>query len=148
VKWPNDIFFGEQKLGGILIENTLSGPKIQSSIAGIGLNINQREFEVPTATSLAGLTGRQYVLPALVTRLLECLEKRYLQLRAGQVASLHQAYLRVLYRYQEPRLFEVNGRIITGQIMGVDEAGQLLVVIDGQQRHFGLQQIKYLPSAI
>ncbi|WP_317172846.1 biotin--[acetyl-CoA-carboxylase] ligase [Hymenobacter sp. HDW8] len=147
VKWPNDIFFGEQKLGGILIENTLSGPKIQSSIVGLGLNINQREFAVSTATSLSSLTGRQYALPALVARLLECLEKRYLQLRAGQVATLHQAYLQVLYRYQQPHLYEVDGRTVTGQIRGVDEAGQLLVEIDGQVRHFGLQQIKYLSSA-
>ena len=147
VKWPNDIFFGEQKLGGILIENTLSGPKIQSSIAGIGLNINQREFSVSTATSLACLTGRQYALPALATRLLECLEKRYLQLRAGQVAALHHAYLKVLYRYQKPHFYEVDGQSVTGKIMGVDEAGQLLVEINKELRHFGLQQIKYLPSA-
>ncbi|SMB96778.1 biotin/acetyl-CoA-carboxylase ligase [Hymenobacter roseosalivarius DSM 11622] len=147
VKWPNDIFFGEQKLGGILIENTLSGPKIQSSIVGLGLNINQREFGVATATSLACLTGRQYELPTLAARLLECLEKRYLQLRAGQVATLRQTYLQVLYRYREPCPYEVDGQTVTGRIMGVDEAGQLLVEIDGQQRHFGLQQIKYLPTA-
>jgi BirA family biotin operon repressor/biotin-[acetyl-CoA-carboxylase] ligase len=147
VKWPNDIFFGEQKLGGILIENTLSGPKIQSSIAGIGLNINQCEFAVPTATSLACLTGRQYALPVLTSRLLECLEKRYLQLRAGQVAALHQAYLQVLYRYQKAHSYEVDGQTVTGLIKGVDEGGQLLVEISGQLRAFGLQQIKYLPSA-
>jgi BirA family biotin operon repressor/biotin-[acetyl-CoA-carboxylase] ligase len=148
VKWPNDIFFGEQKLGGILIENTLSGPKIQSSIVGIGLNINQREFGVATATSLAALTGRQYALPTLATHLVECLEKRYLQLRSGQVGALHQAYLQVLYRYQQPHLYEVGGNTVRGKIIGVDAAGQLLVEIAGQQQHFGLQQIKYLPEVV
>lgn len=76
VKWPNDIFFGNQKLGGILIENTLSGTKIQHSIVGIGLNVNQRQFAVPTATSLAQVTGRDYTLPPLVARLLEHLLPR------------------------------------------------------------------------
>jgi BirA family biotin operon repressor/biotin-[acetyl-CoA-carboxylase] ligase len=145
VKWPNDIFFGEQKLGGILIENTLSGSKIQSSVIGVGLNINQHEFGVPTATSLACLTGRQYSLPPLATRLLECLERRYLQLRAGQVASLRQAYLSVLYRYQALCPYEVDGRRILGKIRGVNDAGQLEVEIAGELRRFGLQEIKYLP---
>ncbi|MGY2131488.1 biotin--[acetyl-CoA-carboxylase] ligase [Hymenobacter sp. HD11105] len=146
VKWPNDIFFGEQKLGGILIENTLNGPKIQSSIVGVGLNINQREFGVPTATSLAYLTGRQYGLPALASHLLECLERRYLQLRAGQVASLRQAYLSALYRSQALCPYEVDGRRILGQIRGVNDAGQLEVEIAGELRQFSLQEIKYLPS--
>lgn len=147
VKWPNDIFYREQKLGGILIENTLSGPKIQSSIVGVGVNINQLAFEVPTATSLACLTGRQYALPALATQLLECLERRYLQLRAGQVAVLRKTYLQVLYRYQELKPFEVKSQAVMGKIVGVDEAGRLLVDISGQVHHFGLQEIKYLPSA-
>ena len=87
LKWPNDLYFGNQKLGGILIENTLSGPKIQYSIIGIGLNINQLELALPTATSFAQITGRAYSREALAARLLECLEGRYLQLRAGQVAA-------------------------------------------------------------
>ncbi|RZK35560.1 MAG: biotin--[acetyl-CoA-carboxylase] ligase, partial [Hymenobacter sp.] len=62
VKWPNDLYAGDQKLGGILIENTLSGLKIQYSIVGIGLNVNQQAFAVPTATSLSLLTGRPYDL--------------------------------------------------------------------------------------
>ena len=146
VKWPNDILFGEQKLGGILIENTLNGAKIQSSVVGVGLNINQRAFAVPTATSLAGLTGRQYALPALASRLLECLEKRYLQLRAGQVSALRQAYLTALYRYEALCPYEVEGKRISGKITGVDDAGHLLVEIEGELRRFGLQEIKYLPA--
>ncbi|WP_082455476.1 biotin--[acetyl-CoA-carboxylase] ligase [Hymenobacter sp. AT01-02] len=144
VKWPNDIFFGQQKLGGILIENTLNGSKIQYSIVGIGLNINQREFEVSTATSLTCLTGRAYSLPTIVARLLECLERRYLQLRAGRVGALRADYLRVLYRYQEEHSYEIEGRRVTGQIVGVDEHGRLAVAIGGHLRHFDLKEIKYV----
>ena len=144
LKWPNDIYYGPRKLGGILIENTLSGSTIQYSIVGIGLNVNQRDFGLPTATSLAGLTGRTYALPAQARRLLECLERRYLQLRAGRLSQLRYDYLQCLYRYQEPHLYEVDGRQVTGQIVGVEESGRLAVEINGQLRTFGLQEIRYI----
>ncbi|WP_375436423.1 biotin--[acetyl-CoA-carboxylase] ligase [uncultured Hymenobacter sp.] len=144
VKWPNDIFFGDKKLGGILIENTLSGTMIQHSIVGIGMNINQREFQVPTATSFAALTGRAYALATLASRLLEHLERRYLQLRAGRLAAIRSDYCQVLYRYQQPHLYEIDGRQITGEIVGVDEAGRLILAASGQVRFFDLKQIRYI----
>ncbi|GAB2960807.1 biotin--[acetyl-CoA-carboxylase] ligase [Hymenobacter coalescens] len=145
LKWPNDLFYQDQKLGGILIENTLSGAQIQSSVVGIGLNINQSLFGVPTATSLSRLTGRAYALPPLATRLLESLERRYLQLRAGQHAALHAAYRQVLYRYDEWHLFEVQNQRLQGRILDVTDAGQLVVELgSGQQRTFGLQEIRHV----
>ena len=144
VKWPNDLYFGTQKFGGILIENSLSGPKIQSSIVGIGLNVNQRHFAVPTATSLGALTGRYFQRENLAARLLECLERRYLQLRAGQIGDLRRAYLAALYRYQEPHEYEVAGRRVRGQIVGVEPDGRLAVEMEGQVQRFGLQEIKYV----
>lgn len=144
LKWPNDLYFGTKKFGGILIENSLSGAKIQSSIVGIGLNVNQQHFSVPTATSLSVLTGRHFQREALAAALLECLERRYLQLRAGQVGQLRRAYLAALYRYQEWHDYEVAGRRVRGQIVGVEEDGRLAVEVDGAVQRFGLQEIKYL----
>ena len=144
LKWPNDLYYGEQKLGGILIENSLNGPKIQHSIVGVGLNVNQQRFAVPTATSLGQLTGRAYAREALAARLLECLERRYLQLRAGQVGQLRQAYVQALYRYQETHWFEVDGRRVSGQIVGVEDDGRLAVALGQEVRRFGLQEIRHL----
>jgi len=144
VKWPNDLYFGTQKLGGVLIENSLSGPKIQSSIVGTGLNVNQQHFSMPTATSLSALTGRHFQRATQAERLLECLERRYLQLRAGQVGDLRRAYLAALYRYQEWHEYEVASRRVRGQIVGVEPDGRLAVEIAGQVQRFGLQEIKYL----
>ena len=143
VKWPNDLYFGGLKLGGILIENSLGGAKIQHSIVGMGLNVNQQQFGVSTATSLTQLTGRRYQLPDVATLLLECLERRYLQLRAGQVGSLQKGYLAVLYRYQQPAPFEVAGRVVQGQIRGVEDDGRLAVEIGGEVRRFALQEIRH-----
>ena len=144
LKWPNDLYYGTQKLGGILIENALIGPQIQHSVVGIGLNVNQLAFGIPTASSLAALTGRAYDLGPLAARLLECLERRYLQLRAGQVGTLRRAYLQVLYRYQEPHAYEVAGQRVHGQIVGVGEDGRLAVEIDGAVHRFGLQEIRHV----
>ncbi len=144
VKWPNDLYVGNQKLGGILIENTLSGPKIQCSIVGIGLNVNQQAFAVATATSLSQLTGRAYDLAEAAARLLECLEARYLQLRAGRVSQLRQDYLAALYRYRQPHQFLVDGQEATGEIVGVEADGRLAVQLAGGMRYFGLQEIRYL----
>ncbi|WP_338423764.1 biotin--[acetyl-CoA-carboxylase] ligase [Hymenobacter cyanobacteriorum] len=143
LKWPNDLYYGNQKLGGILIENSLSGPKIQHSIIGIGLNINQQELALPTATSFAQLTGRAYDRAALAARLLECLERRYLQLRAGQVGELRRDYLQALYRYQETHPFVIDGQTVSGQIVGVEEDGRLAVAIGNELRRFGLQEIRH-----
>jgi BirA family biotin operon repressor/biotin-[acetyl-CoA-carboxylase] ligase len=143
LKWPNDLYYGDQKLGGILIENTLSGPKIQYSIIGIGLNINQQEFAVSTASSIAKITGRSYQREALAARLLECLERRYLQLRAGQVSSLRREYLQALYRYQEVHPFLIDGKMVSGQIVGVEDDGRLAVAIGNELRRFALQEIRH-----
>ena len=144
LKWPNDLYYGDQKLGGILIENSLSGTKIQHSIIGIGLNINQQRFDVPTATSFGQLTGRAYARETLAARLLESLERRYLQLRAGQVGQLRRDYLQALYRYQETHFFLVDGQRVSGQIVGVENDGRLAVAIANELRRFGLQEIRHL----
>lgn len=143
LKWPNDLYYADQKLGGILIENSLSGPKIQYSIIGIGLNINQQELALPTATSFALLTGRAYDRATLAARLLECLERRYLQLRAGQVGALRRDYLLALYRNQEIHPFIIDGQTVSGQIVGVESDGRLAVAIGNELRRFGLQEIRH-----
>ncbi|MFD2246060.1 biotin--[acetyl-CoA-carboxylase] ligase [Pontibacter ruber] len=144
VKWPNDLYFEDKKLGGILIENTINSYHLQHAIVGIGLNINQLHFSVLTATSLASITGVQYELPVLVARLLELLEKRYLELRNGKLAKLKYEYLQRLYRYQEPHTFEVEGKQVEGCIAGIDEDGRLAVEIDRELRYFAFKEIAYV----
>ncbi|WP_018476977.1 biotin--[acetyl-CoA-carboxylase] ligase [Pontibacter roseus] len=144
VKWPNDLYFEDKKLGGILIENTVNSQSIQHSIVGIGLNINQLHFGISTATSVAAVVGTQLDVKRLVARLLELLEKRYLELRSGKVDKLKYEYLQALYRYQEQHAFEVDGKQVAGRIAGVDEDGRLAVEIDGELRYFAFKEIAYV----
>ena len=112
------MYVGDQKLGGILIENTLHGYGIAWSVVGIGLNVNQTEFGVfdryfPATESPL---PNAYDLPGLLSRLCETLEQRYLQLRSGQRDMLKKDYLQILYRYQEEHTFESEGRSFRGTI--------------------------------
>ncbi len=146
IKWPNDLYVGDRKLGGILIENTLQSYCLAGSVAGIGLNINQTGFASPTATSLQQQAPlpNGYDLPGLLRSLCERLEHRYLQLRAGQFNRLKVDYLQRLYRYQETHPFESGGRVFQGTIIGIDTAGRLAIDDAGQLRYFGFKEVAFL----
>lgn len=144
IKWPNDLYHHDWKVGGILIENAVSGKLLQHSIVGIGLNINQTAFPQPRATSFAEQSGREFPLPALVQQLLQNLEHRYLALRSGAQDAQKQEYLQHLFRYQEWHWFEVNGARVLGQIAGVDASGRLAVILEQKLQFFQFQEIKYL----
>ncbi|MCC9166000.1 biotin--[acetyl-CoA-carboxylase] ligase [Pontibacter sp. XAAS-A31] len=144
VKWPNDIFFEDKKLGGILIENTINSQSIQHSIVGIGLNVNQQDFGYTTATSLAKILKNPLGLERVTVRLLEILEKRYLELRNNKLTKLKYEYLQALYRYQEVHVFEVENQRVKGCIAGVAEDGRLAVEIDKELKHFDFKEISYV----
>ncbi|QCR24467.1 biotin--[acetyl-CoA-carboxylase] ligase [Pontibacter sp. SGAir0037] len=144
VKWPNDLYFEDSKLGGILIENTINSQIIQHSIVGIGLNINQLVFGNPTATSVSKILNKALNVEEVAVRMLELLEKRYLGLRAGKLGQLKFDYLQALYRYQEPACFEVGGKRVAGTIVGVEESGRLAVEIEQQLQYFDFKEIAYL----
>lgn len=130
IKWPNDIYLKNKKLGGILIQNTISSTVIKSSVIGIGLNVNQLEFrpDLPNPVSLASSTGTMYRLEELVPGLLEAVEYRYLQLKSGKSEQLISDYLECLYLRGVPSVFvRQNGTSFSGRIQGINEIGQLVV---------------------
>ena len=143
IKWPNDLFFGDQKLGGVLIENTIQRGRIENSIIGMGLNINQIDFEHPRATSLRRLIGKNFSLEELLPDLLASLEKNYLLLRNGHYGLLKTRYLQNLFRYQEKHVFARNSVPFVGMIVGVAEAGLLAVQIENRLEYFDFKEISY-----
>jgi BirA family transcriptional regulator, biotin operon repressor / biotin---[acetyl-CoA-carboxylase] ligase len=147
IKWPNDLYSGSQKIGGILIESSLKNAQLEWSVIGIGLNILQKSFSVPTATSLALLLQDPPSLQEALQRVLKALEVRYLQLRAGAHAQLRRDYLEQLYGLGQWRLFESEGETFSGKIVGIDQQGQLAVLHRqrDQLQYFNMQQIRFLP---
>jgi BirA family biotin operon repressor/biotin-[acetyl-CoA-carboxylase] ligase len=146
IKWPNDIYADNKKLGGILIENILQGQNIAWSIIGIGLNVNQTEFTYSTATSLqqqAPLPDN-YDLSGVLRALSESIEQRYLQLRSNQRDSLKTTYLQTLYRYQEEAYFDRDGQRFRGIITGIDSVGRLAIAVDGQLQYFNFKEVSFV----
>lgn len=146
IKWPNDLYVDDQKLGGILIENIVQGHTLAWAVAGIGLNINQVTFSYPTATSLQALfpLPGNYNLPGVLTMLAESIERRYLQLRAGQRESIRAAYLQRLFRYQEAHYFRAQGVLFRGTIIGVDPTGHLAIQVDDEVNYFGFKEVEFV----
>lgn len=146
IKWPNDIYVETRKIGGILIENTIQGAFLSHSIIGIGLNINQMNFAVPTATSLKKETHQpfRYDLEPLLEKLLIQLEKRYLQLRQTDREVLKKDYLSVLFRYRQKAYYQANNQTFIGAITGISDVGQLQIESEGERLSFGMKEIVFV----
>ncbi len=100
IKWPNDIYWGDRKAGGILIENVLQGNVWRFSIAGMGLNINQTTYpaDVPNPVSLKQITGKRYDVINCAKELCVHLENRWQMLKAGKEIQLLEEYNQVTWR--------------------------------------------------
>lgn len=147
IKWPNDIYWNNKKLGGILVENTLAGTNIKSSIIGIGININQRKFSdsiSPKTISAANILHKDLNLDDVVAQLCISLEKYYLMLLAKKYAILHKYYSESLYLRGELYLFEENGQVFEGFITDVDESGFLIITTEDRQGRFNFKEVKFL----
>ena len=146
VKWSNDIYYENQKMGGILIENALQGYQIGHSVVGIGLNINQIEFSNLRATSLQNITQnpQHYDLSNLLKKLLECIEKNYLKIKNQQYESLKMRYLSNLFRFEEYHYFRKNGQQFLGKIIGIDDTGRLGIETEGMVLYFDFKEVEFV----
>jgi BirA family biotin operon repressor/biotin-[acetyl-CoA-carboxylase] ligase len=147
IKWPNDIYYGEGKLGGMLIENMIQGGQIKNAIAGIGLNINQEKFPdwVPNPISLKQILHIDYDLNALLSEICRHVEARYLNLKAGKIFDVRNTYLGRLYWLNEPRTFKSKEGAFEGSIVDVGFNGFLKVRLNNQEElEFSLKEIEFM----
>lgn len=146
IKWPNDVYVGNCKIAGILLENTISSTNISSAIAGIGLNVNQTEFDtsLPNPTSLRLIKQKEFDLKETLHTLSAFLEKYYLQLRQQHFNFLEKAYTTSLYRYQQTHEFRKGDKIIRGEINGVSKEGKLIIHSSGREMRFGFKEVEYV----
>ncbi len=129
VKWPNDLFIHDRKVAGILIENVVSGPVLQSSVIGVGFNVNQREFPgyLHRATSLSLATGRDYDVHEVLQGILYKINTWYRRLHKGESAEIRSSYLDQLYRKDVLSEYRSAERTFKARIRGIDEFGQLIL---------------------
>jgi BirA family transcriptional regulator, biotin operon repressor / biotin---[acetyl-CoA-carboxylase] ligase len=144
IKWPNDILVHEKKICGILIENQLRGKTIETSVVGIGLNVNQTNSLPERATSLTIESKRPWDLNELFGELLGRLESRYLLLKQQKFTALKSDYLKNLYRKNQKHFYQTDSETFEGEITGVDDQGKLVVEVGNEVRNFEVKQIRYL----
>lgn len=147
VKWPNDIYVGDRKVAGILIENDVRGSMLGRSVAGIGLNVNQTEFppELPNPISMRAATGVEYGLVKALDEVLNALGERYEALRAG--VNPEEDYARRLYRAGEKRWYGLpDGTRFEGIVRGALPTGELAIELPtGAVRHFLFKEVEFIP---
>ena len=147
VKWANDIFIGDKKVGGILIQNNLSGSLLQSSIIGIGLNINQLVFSKDlNATSLRLETGQLFDLFDCIEALTKGIEQRYLQIKSAvPFSEIHDEYLSKMYRFGVEAIFRraIDDSVFMGKIVGVSSMGQLEIMSNRGIEMFDIKEVKF-----
>lgn len=129
IKWPNDIYFENKKIAGILIENSVMGSYLSTSVIGIGLNLNQEKFisGAPNPVSLKQITGKNYDIETVAEKITEHLNKWYKLLENNRYHEIDTAYLNHLFRRNEWAVFAINGNRFEARITGIGEFGQLIL---------------------
>ena len=149
IKWTNDIYVGDDKVCGVLIEHDLGTEgKLARTIVGIGLNINQKEFAewVPNPTSLALLTGSEHNINEVFEKLYDSLEARYEMLKS-EPEKLQSDYHSHLYRLASEHTYKLpSGEEFVATLEGVKPSGELALrhKADGQLCHYLFKEVEFV----
>ena len=148
IKWTNDIYVGDKKLVGILIEHTLTSSTLRRTIAGIGINVNQTEFDssIPNPVSMAQLLGRSLDAEEVLKCFLAHLQRNYEELRNGGKVALHERYNTLLYRKNEFHTYAwPNGEKFSAKIIGTAPSGALcLEDAEGNTKDYLFKEVEFV----
>ena len=144
IKWPNDILAENKKIAGILIENTIKEDGALQSIVGIGLNVNQTNFQnLPKASSLKNIMNQDFEINSLLENIVFRIEQNVEMLKNHEIEFFWDKYESYLFRKGKLTVFESkNQHRFMGIISGVDRNGQLKVLLEDETtKLFGLKEI-------
>lgn len=147
IKWPNDIYIGDRKVSGTLIECDLRGKEIENCIIGVGLNVNQKEFrsDAPNPVSLAQITGKEEDKEALLDDIMGEFQALYERIRAGESEALRKEYKQHLYRREGMhRYADVRGEFMA-EIADIEPTGHLLLRFEnGNTCRYELKEVRFI----
>jgi len=147
LKWPNDVYYQERKIAGILIENELTGNNWDMSIAGIGININQERFlsDAPNPVSLKQITGIERDTDTLLKELVKHILFRYEQLKSDDTDTLIRTYHDSLYRKTGFYRYEDKDGIFAARIDRVSDDGLLHLITDrNESRSYAFKTVRFV----
>lgn len=147
VKWPNDIYWHNKKICGMLIENDLSGREIYCSILGIGINLNQEVFrsDAPNPVSLTQITGRKYNITNELDAFLTLFYDYYLLLMKGGTALIRQRYKAALFHGEGFHEYEDEDGRFSARIHDIEPTGHLLLQLSGGEiRRYAFKEVSHV----
>ena len=145
VKWPNDLIINRKKVAGVLIENSIGQNRIVESIIGIGLNVNQRDRLLATATSLAQEAKSSFELNEILLKIAHRLEHYYLIMRGRDFRLIHQLYESNLYKKDQVAFYEDATGKFNGIIRSVSAEGVLEIEDEsGLFKHYQFKEVRLL----
>ena len=144
IKWPNDIYAGNKKIAGILIENNIRGTVWNYSIIGIGLNVNQTHFaDMNYASSMIIETEKKFKVNLILKGLLKVLNNNFKKYELSEDELLN-TYNTMLYKVGKPITFKKNHELYSGVIEGVEHSGLLKLAVNGQMKLFKHKEIELI----
>jgi BirA family transcriptional regulator, biotin operon repressor / biotin---[acetyl-CoA-carboxylase] ligase len=135
IKWPNDIYIGNKKVAGTLIQNGVKGSSFDFSVIGIGLNVNQVKFPIDAINpvSLKAIATSAFILEDVFRLTLIKMENRLNQLIQGELREIDKDYQDHLYRFNHLAGYIFEGKSMKAKITGVNRYGQLILEIPGEK---------------
>lgn len=147
VKWPNDIYVGDKKISGTLIECDLQGKHISNCIIGVGININQTAFrsDAPNPTSLRLLTGKEHDREQILSGIIGRFQQMYDMLRQGDEATIRTSYMKNLYRREGMHCYADARGEFMAEVAGIEPTGHLLLRFDsGNVVRYEFKDVKFI----
>ena len=147
IKWPNDIYWKEKKIAGMLIEVDLTGSSLSNAIIGIGININQRHFksDAPNPVSLTQITGKEHNLSELLEKILDRIVDEYNKYTPDNEEEIRQKYMALLFRNKGVYPYLYGEEIFNASIEGIEPNGQLILKKENGSIHtFAFKEISFV----
>jgi len=147
IKWPNDIYVNNDKIAGILIENSIIGKRFTHTIVGIGLNVNQVRFSsnVPNPTSLKLQSGRDFDLQECLYELNKSIKIRYEMLRSKNIGKINTDYLNHVYRYKILSAYRTEQSEFIAKIIDVENNGVIVLETNNHEiRRYTFDEIYFM----
>ena len=148
IKWTNDIYVGDRKLVGILIEHSLARTSLRRTIVGVGINVNQTEFDasLPNPVSMAQLLGKELDVEQVLQCFLNHLQRNYESLREGGAEVLHERYNALLYRKNEYHTYALpSGEKFSAKIVGAAPSGALRLEDEaGKTKDYLFKEVEFI----
>ena len=147
IKWPNDVYYKDKKVVGMLIENDLQGKLVRRSVIGIGVNVNQTIFlsDAPNPISLAQIIGREVNRQQVLDRIMQQFTCYYEMMENERYTELHGLYLQHLYRKGEFHTYSDDNGTFMARIIDVEPSGHLLLEDENKkQRRYAFKEVQFI----